>query len=336
MNKLNTRPYDLYKLVNNYFIGLLYPGDKSNFKPAFPEYLGDFRYLKDFKKTGPKKSYQLALYKNRAGVIAIAKMRSAKIHDYHYLSLKNEIIIYEVLLKTLSKFESSHGINKFAIPKLFEKYEDQDKLVALFEFVEGTTLENDTIPNKLSAHFEVSNYLTNLGQNISKNDRHLISERSPFQLFCFFPLILLKCLINYPDKVLILFKAAIKFYSKFYYLLTGYKKGLTHRDLHFQNIIQNKDKFYLIDLQQVVFSDKLHEHVVLLRYCWHEDEFDNFLLKEIIQRNQNRKYFKEIFQVLMINSTVHGLTDNTFGETVKNNWFDFLTFATNFNLKTYV
>ena len=71
----------------------------------FPNRIDEYYFDSFIDKPGIKKSYLLAVYKNKKGKKAVAKIISNKIKGYAYYSLLNEISVYEVLNKVTKRVE---------------------------------------------------------------------------------------------------------------------------------------------------------------------------------------------------------------------------------------
>lgn len=104
------------------------------------------------------------------------------------------------------------------------------------------------------------------------------------------------------------------------------------------NIIISKNRATLIDLQQCVYTEPLHELITTLRYWWKgwkNDGFGKLLLNEVVKRYSNRTNFKKLFQGFSVNSVTHGLTGAGFSDKIIDGWIDYLKFAINPDFTKY-
>lgn len=324
-NNMNSL-YSLTRIFLSHLTSGLENSSASKDEIRFPLRIGPFQFVSEIPKTGPKYSYRLALYLNSSGKKAFAKLRSARVKGYHYYSLKNEIAVYKALNSVCARNKAA----KIKIPRLLAEVETPDYLLLLLEYFNGQTAESLTPSQKIKLYFSVSDYLQLLGDLMTKQEKSQISSRTPYNLAFLFPILLLKSIFNYPFRSLDLFRGSLVFIKNFPVLKKNFLFRLIHRDLHFSNIILQKNKAILIDFQQCVFTDPLQEYVTTLRYFWKDGNFYKQLLHEILVRNSSRQQFPAILRSLMANSAIHGLTDNGFPERTIINWFDFLKFAVNY------
>jgi len=328
--------YNLLSLIIASALGTLRNIFIKQKDPSFPLKIDDYVYVEKWKKIGPRKSYPLAVYENGYGKKAIAKMKSAKPKSYHYYSLKNEIYLYKILNKVLKRNKNKipDEFKYCAIPKLIAAYETDEYIISLIEFIDGNVAEGLTPNEKIKIYFKTMEFLRFLGNHLSIKERNMISQRTPANYITLYPLLLIKSLINYPNRFRDLLLGALIFVQSIPVILSEKKLVLVHRDLHFMNIIISKKMIYLIDLQQCLYTIPLHECVTTLRYWWKGWKNENFaeiLLKEIETRYSNEKNFKQLFKGLIVNSVTHGLTGIGYSKKIINGWIEFLEFGINYN-----
>ncbi len=328
-NKLNKRPYDLYSLLSAYAKEVITKLFVRDAEVDFPETIGNYKFIEKLKKEGPKKSYQLAVYTDPNGKRAIAKMRSSKIKGYHYYSLKNEIEVYKVLNVVVSR-ERSELEKKFPnikIPKLIKSEETENGLILLTEFVEGEPTIRLNPREKVVIYFSMADFLCFIGTKLTDDERSRISTRSVLDLLFLYPFLLVNSLVNYPLYSLYLLAGGVYFINSIPYLNKKRREVLTHRDLHFYNILKSGDRLALIDLQQCVFTELFQEHVTILRYYWKEDAFTSLFVSEILKRYGNDQSIFFVIRGLIVNSITHGFTDKSFPKEIVNKSVDLLKFS---------
>ena len=74
----------------------------------------------------------------------------------------------------------------------------------------------------------------------------MISQRTPANYITLYPLLLIKSLINYPNRFRDLLLGALIFVQSIPVILSEKKLVLVHRDLHFMNIIISKKMIYSV------------------------------------------------------------------------------------------
>lgn len=330
LEKNKKRPYDLRSLLFRhiivYFMGKIVRSDPLE----LPKTIGEYEFESEMKKIGPRKSYLLAIYKNNKGERVLLKMRNSGIKDYHYFSLKNEIILYAILNNALKRLGNKipQQFKQFYIPKVLSVVDDDTSLAILMEFMEGTTAQKLNPDRKISLYLKTVDFLQFIGESLTPDEKRMISTRSPYNYISLYPLLLLKAMITYPKLAGSIIKGLPTFIASIPSMLFYSEKSLTHRDLHFKNIMLSKRKIVLIDLQQCVYTDPLHELVTTLRYSWKKDLFASLLLNAINKRYGVRKDFTKLLRGFMVNSATHGLTGSGYSKDTVNRWIDFLDYAT--------
>src|SRR3989344_1400775 len=331
---MKNKPYDLFKMLLKTVFAEIIKVFVKDIELTFPKVIGDYDFINHFRKIGPRKSYKLAIYQNKTGKKAIAKMISAKIKSYHYYSLLNEIAIYNTLNSATDRLKKNTPpqYKDVYIPRLINSYEDGFRLISLVEFVAGEVVQNYSAKKKLELYIKITNYLNYIGENLTKAERSQISVRKSLNYIVLYPLLAVKAVITYPASLPYVLVGMIRFLRNIPIVLKNSKSSLIHRDLHFKNILTCENGHALIDFQQMVFSEPLHEYITTLRYFWYgykRKEFGRLLLAEIIKKNIKRKKFNELFQSYAINSVTHGLTGSGFSRDIILGWFDFFKFSLN-------
>lgn len=326
--------YNLLPLLVRSSIGYV-KNSFTKYEPlGFPSEIGDYLFHSRMKKVGPRKSYPLAIYKNIKGEKAIAKMKDSRIKGYHYYSLLNEITMYEILNGAIKRIGNKvpKEFSNIYIPKFLHKYEDKKRVVSLIEFVEGDIAEKISPSEKIPIYFKVMDFLQFIGEHLTESQKKRISKRTPIKYLLLYPLLVIKAIVTYPQSTPSVIRGIPVFLTALPAIFSDSKKTLVHRDLHFMNILISKHKISLIDLQQCVYTEPLHELITTLRYWWNgwrDEQFGKLLLREILKRYSGRKNFRKLFQGYSVNSVTHGLTGPGFSKKIINGWIDFLKFAIN-------
>ncbi len=334
MKNINKSSYNLFSLLINNF-GAWARGYLRHYEPIkFPKKVDNFEFVSVVKKTGPRKSYPLAIYEDKNGRKAFAKMKDARLKGYHYYSLLNEIYMYEVLNKVVKRIgkKMPAEFKDIYIPKVIKKIEDKNKVFFLIEFIDGKVAQDVVPEEKISIYLKIIDFLHFIGNNLTAAEKRRISVRTSTDYIFLYPLLVVKALISYPKFTLSIIKGIPVFTASIPALLKNNNKVLTHRDLHFKNIMLSKGKIVLIDLQHCVYTDPIHEMVTTIRYWWKRDNlFYQLLLKEINNKYSFRKDFGRLFSGFIVNSATHGLTGKGYGKSTINNWVDFLHYGISTN-----
>lgn len=327
----HNRSMDLGKLMllslKGYFLKKIYPAREIN----FPDRIGDYKFVKEFAKQGLKKSFKLGIYKNSKGKKAIVKIWSGLAKDFHYYTFKNEIVMYKTLHRVLDRIGKNipDKYKNVCIPKLIKVKEKRGSLLILLEFVDGDLAQDLTVSKKITAYFKVIDFIKFLGNNLTEEEKKNISRRNTLHYVFLYPLLLIKAIFTNPFAIKYLLAGVFVFCKSIPVLLKNTDVSLVHRDLHFRNILVNKKRTVLIDLQFCVFTQELYEHITTLRYRWMEDTLYKLLLKKIEKKYGYKRNFQTIFRGLSVLSVTHGLIDNKFTLVRRKKWVSFLGFVLN-------
>lgn len=338
MHKTTTgRPYDLFPLLFLNGVGYIVNFFTKKHIPEFPTRIGNYYFIQSIEKIGPRKSYLLALYKTKNGKKAIAKMRDAHIKGYHYYSLLNEAYMYTTLHAVFNRIKGrrTKKFSKLYIPDCVGTHEDKHVLVILIEFVNGKQAETLPAKQKSSLYFLMIDFIHFLGENLTDKERSFISSRRPYHYIILYPLLVCKAIITYPYATAWLIRGVPVFLAAIPDMIKRSELKLVHRDLHFMNILLDSKRISLIDLQQCVLTEPLHEIITTLRYWWKEDNLYIFLMRELLKRYEKREKFEAIFRGYSVNSVTHGLTGSGFSKKITDGWVDFLAFAIHPNFTQY-
>lgn len=298
----------------------------------FPKSIGAYIFELEFKKIGDRNSYPLGIYRNPEGEEALFKMRDARIKDYHYYSLLNEINMYQILNKALRRLNRilPERLKNITIPKIICVVEDKNYIGMLLEYVDGQTAQDLSSEKKGKIYFLILEFLQYLGNHITDDERKKISKRTPMHYLFLYPFLVIKAIVTYPRSSSIVLLGIPIFFNAIFYMIKDGKSALTHRDLHFKNIMVSGNRLMLIDLQKCVFTEPLHDAVTTLRYWWKRDSLYLLLLEGINKKFSGRKNFSNVFRGLIVNSVTHGLTGRGYTMEMVNLWVDFLKYGISF------
>ncbi len=324
------RSYDMLRLLTTTLIEMATRriGTHASI-PSFPRVVGDYTFIRRIKKIGPKHSYEIALYRDHAGRKIFAKMRSSRVHDYHYFSLKNEIRTYKVLThvrKRVSLMLPSK-YKKMVIPKFLAVHEDSETLIMFLEYRKGYPIANKPEKNRVSTFMLAAQYLTFLGDNMTPEERKIISTRTPEHMMMLLPFLTGKTLLHHREHFGRIAAAVHIIVSEYFAVRKTWDSAFIHRDLHFRNILSEKNDSIIIDFQQCVYADRLQEYVTILRYYWKSRPEAITIHNQLLQELKETPGFARRMRWLSLHSVIHGLTDPTFPKETTDRWVEFLDYA---------
>lgn len=327
--KENKQHFNLIKLLINYIFGEFFNFFNHRTKAILPQRIGDYNFVSKFEKNGTKKNFLLGMYKNSKGQKAFAKMWSANYRDFNYYSLKNEVLVSKILNSAMNKNRKflPAELSRLSIPKLITSEEKENYLIMLTEYIQG--IEAFSLPSerKIDLYFKTIKFIHFLGTKLTLKQKGSISKRTPFDFVLLYPMLITKAAISHPRAALYVIMGIPIFLRCLPALFKENIFVLSHRDLHFRNILTAANKDYVIDLQLCVLAHPIHDLTITLRYLWGKDNFYTEFLAEILKRNQNSPYFETLFRGLSVNSATHGLTDKNFPKGKIAFWIDFLKYA---------
>jgi glycosyltransferase involved in cell wall biosynthesis len=330
-DSVESRPYDTVKLLAAALLNTLIIRSKlkQTDNITFPNKVGVYTFYKNLEKIGPKNSYAIGLYKDPHGQFVFAKMRSASTHDYHYLSLRNEINIYEILTRVRERIDSilPKKFSNIEIPNLLHVHEDSNHLIMFLKYHKGKPLVTSKNADKTDIFILCSKYLTYLENHMTQQDRQRVSQRSPIHLLYLLPFISARTVMNHPTLWYSILQAWFYIILNYKTVTTSWEASLVHRDLHFRNILIDGNKIAIIDLQQCVITEKLQEYVTILRYYWETDTEYATLHNSLMNSYVDVPTFTNRVRWLALHSAIHGLTDNSFPKDMKQRWKNFLNYT---------
>ncbi len=313
---MKTKPLNFYQLVFRSILALILEKFfDARVSAEFPKCIGEYEFVKIFKKESflvPFYSY--AIYKNKSGKKAFAKMWSGKFNNYSYYCLLNEISVYKVLNSARKRSASSlpPKFRGISIPDFYASASTKNSLLILMEYVRANNAEDLSDKEKLAVYLKSVDYYHFLGNKLTKSERKLISRRSGFTYVLLYPLVFIKAFINYPKDWLTFVRTIPVFLSAIFDLLKNDQFVLTQRDLQFKNILYKNGKIILIDLEMCVMTHPLAEYANTLRSVAKNQKLFKPLMKELSARYANDRSFKRLLKGLITHITTHSLVEKQF------------------------
>lgn len=294
-----------------------------------PVSVGNYSLVSNLDKTGTKKNFLLGIYENSKGQKAFAKMWTGNYKDFNYYSLKNEIQVTKILNSVIRKTRNilPESLKKMSMPKLISSQEKENYLIMLIEYIQGQEATNLASKRKIDVYFKTIEFVQFLGTKLTSKQKSYISKRTPFNYALLYPMLVVKAIISHPRALFYLLIGIPTFLQCLPALFKENKFVLSHRDLHFRNILITKNHDYVIDLQLCVLTHPIIDLTTTLRYRWKEDIFYTDFLKEIFRRYSMDSHFENLFKGFSVNSVTHGLTDTSFSKRQIDFWIDYLKYS---------
>ena len=198
------------------------------------------------------------------------------------------------------------------IPKIVLFEESDNRIIYMTEWIPGTIAKNTSKTAAQQAFFQSCDFLQYVFRNLHKKELERLTKRSTLQLLTAFPFYLVLSLIRNRDIIPELLRAASIVFRNSPVFLMSRQYSLTHRDLHFENILIHHKYVYLIDFQFSCVSPHITDYVYTLRYCWDKSYLKNNLYTEIQRSRLQNNTDVQNFKTLLLMHAVQGLTARNF------------------------
>lgn len=291
----------------------------------FPKTLGRLKFKKILRNKLRRST--LGIYEYGAQR-AIVKTYQGQSRNMDYIILKNEVVISKLLNKVLKRIEPElpPELRQIKLPKILNIEEIGDNLYVISEFIDAVSLSEINDKDQIEIYFKVVKFLKFLGDNMTPSEKSQISKREARTIIRMYPFLALKSILFYPSQILNVFYGILVF-AKLSNLIYKLRLVLSHRDLHFGNILVSKKSVYVIDLEYTLFAPELFEEFTTLRYEWRNSNLRPQLLDQIKRNNPSYKNMSEVFRVVALNVATHSLSANNFPANLKKNYLRLLNYA---------
>ncbi len=319
----------ILNLVKAVTIGEILGFRNKTLKADFPSEIGNYKFQKVFSKKEIKsKMFVFALYENKKGEKALAKMWRGSIKEFVYYTLLNEIAVYKTLNKVLKRLAKSipEEFKNIRIPKYIGAIQDKKSLLILTEYIEEASADKIMSHNAFEICKKCADFLRFLGSKMTKKEKEGISRRTILDIFLLYPLLLIRTIIIRPRLFGTLIKGLPLVASSLPAFFKKREISLGHRDLQPKNILIAKGGIYIVDLQFCIFSYELYDLFTTLRACFNDKSFRNRIIREITRRLLQGED-KNWIQGLMIICATHGLSGNNLPKRIEKKYINFLYFA---------
>lgn len=285
----------------------------TRFEIDFPEHIGDFKFVKKIFQDRRHNKFLFALYEDKNGKEFIAKQVSLKDPGLDEYWLRNEISVYESITNLYK--EKGEEIKKyfprFSIPKLAGVVDDNERLLGLIEKVEGETLFEIPVPERLKIMIEGINYFKYLN-TIHNFKGQVMTSRSIWQIIIILFLALFGSLQKNIDDYKIIYKGFCTLFVNIPWLLTQTDKRLIHRDIGYSNILTGPNGNYLIDFELSALANPMFEVTQMAVGCWPREGFiESFLNSEFYDSIMKNKKERRLYKLFTIYSGIHALATHT-------------------------
>jgi|SRR3989344_2637663 len=298
----------------------------------FPATIGEYHFAKIFTKHSPKSPYQFALYKSPSGKKVLAKRWTGIVKDFEYLTLANEAHVGQILATAQKRI--LHRPLKFKnlkVPTIAQTVSTRFSLTVLFAYKRGKYLTQTTQVNKTTIYLRCVEYLRFLDNHLTPLEKKQIALRTGNDSSFTYPLLLLKAIFTNPQATGPLLRAA-GVWLKSPAPTSHLTYVLTHRDLHFKNILVDKNHIYIFDFQLAVRAHPLVEYITTALSLWHEEKVRAQLLTTIFNEGKLHQVPDAEASRLFIEIATHALIDKKVSRQKRLNYIAALSYGAEFTL----
>ncbi len=276
-----------------------------------------------------KSKVSVTFHDDGSGNKFVQKKWSGQIKDYAYFSLKNEANVYKSLNKTILRVEYDipEKFKNIRFPKFIEAEDIGNEFILKIEYVDGQIVENLSEKQRVDAYFLVSDFIDYLNQKMNKEEKNKISSRSGLSYLFLYPLLLSRALLANSDSFVDLIKGAFILVKSLNLFLGDKNLTLTHRDLHFENIMTSGSDIIILDLELSSFTYKAFEFVTTLKYTWNRKNLHKYFWKELEGRYGKNKEVMNFIKPLIVFTATHALAANNYPKMRMKDFKNFLKFG---------
>lgn len=266
---------------------------KSNY--FFPENILRYKFKKILDEQKHSGKYLFALYADNNKRQAILKMWKGTKPNLAYFWLKNEINAYDVL-----------NTKKINIPQLIYSEINQSEIIALYEFINGSSMGNLNDNDRANIYSKVLTDIQN-SNNLSTSS-NAVTKRAPYFWILMLPFVTFKALINHPRKFRIIIKSFFNFISKTNLLLLRNTSSFVHRDLNDNNIIVSSKTVFVIDFELSCIGDPLIDiAIIYLKNIKNVQFLSKFTQTEGFRKLFNTNHAKDVLIAYIIIFAIYDL-----------------------------
>lgn len=218
-------------------------------KFSFPPLLDEYAFVSLLKKADHEDSMAIAVYQ-KGGRRFVAKSWHGPKKDLSYYFLVHEFLVTQ----TLNRLAKRATHDTVSVPEAVDCFSSSTSFIALFEFIEGTTMNMLTPSKQLELWEQAQGALASMGQQLTKAEQKLIGRRGP--IFYLILALLFSCLLvlRRPPEYMLALQSFWRLLRLMPNLMTQ-PLVLAHRDLTSNNLLLGTDgKVYILDFESLVFT----------------------------------------------------------------------------------
>lgn len=320
--------FNMFFLLLNTFLYSIYEIIHRTPKAILPKTLNDYSLVRVIKS---KFAADLAngIYRNRKNKYVFVKYWTGKFRNYNYNTLKNEAQILFVATKFLDK-NSPEKFKNIRIPKLLQVIENENSLFLITEYIQGSNISKLSRKKQFKIYKHICEYLDYLSTKMNNNHKKLISARYGYHYIVLYILLFIKAVLMRPSAWRLLSKGIPIVFSNVAKILALDTQTLVHRDLTMDNIMYEKNKYYIIDFQLSVMTNKLLEYITTLGFTWNKKrQMHIHFIKDVLNPYLKKHNNSELLKPLIIIAGTHKLIGTNFSSKRINDFKQFIQFGIN-------
>jgi len=235
------------------FLEILFASIEANFKKPQTDtqkckkLVSKYKLINPINKNGKLHNFATGIYEN-GGKKYFIKTWNKKSKDLSYYSAINEFRVSSILF---DKFKNIS--NKVYVPEPIEIVKSKDGSFSyIYEFIEGKALSKLKADEHKTYFNKVLKTIKKVSASLSEEEKKYFNNRGMYFYLSSLPILALLAVCKSPSDLHIITKACINFLKKVKDV--DHTFSLAHRDIHTDNIKVARNKIYLLDSEDVVWT----------------------------------------------------------------------------------
>lgn len=270
-------------------------------KAGLKEYIATrkFKLVKRIKFQSDS-TFNVGIYKSKSRKSVVIKSLTSKSNSATIKLLFNEACLYKILDKRYPR-------TTVFIPKLLSWFHNNNLAILVREYLPGTPIRNSSPEEKISYYQTTLSNLKSISENLTKKELQILPKRKPWHMFTSLPVLLLIAIYKNPSSAYLLIRCGLLFYYNHLTMsIFNPRYTVAHRDLTSDNIIKDRNKLGLIDIETMMLCEEETDIALFPRFYFREiplDKIYSFLQDKLYTNSKIMRFYR-----LSIFYAIHFLT----------------------------
>lgn len=256
----------------------------------------------------------VGLYETKRHEKVIIKIWEGKRKTLSYINLRHEIAVYQVLTNVINRLSQKLVSTRIHVPTFITYKEQANKLILVKSCIEGRQISSIQNPKEqLLSVTTIINYLRELTQHMTQEERLVIGQRTLIHFLFFLPIVIITLLKKNPRELFSYIRAIRILLRGIPSLISEQTYVLTHGDLHGENIFLNGKEIGIIDCEQMRITYPHYDVIAAISSRKTHPTVASTLLRMLLSESYKSKLQLPIAS-LMVNCSLHNLMSNAHPE----------------------